>query len=745
MLRRFRSRFMSRTTELYTGIARSHQNTMLVTGILFIALILAIAGVSSVRAVYTSPTGGPVTMPAGPQPGAATPYPSTIEVSGVSGSIVSVVVRLNGLSHTFPDDLDIVLVGPSGQAVMLMSDVGGATPITNVNLVFDANAAANLPDAGPITSGTYRPTNIGSNDVMPSDPNLPAGPYGTALSVYNLTNPNGIWRLYVAEDDGGSSGSLTSWQLDIVTIDLQTALASVPSSVNAGDPLNYNITVTNAGTDPVANVTLTSAIPANTTFDQVTAPGGWTCPPPASGASTFTCTATSFAVGSATFNVRLNVDPATAPGTTLPLSATISSAVPEANTANNTSSATVNVTTSANLEVVSLTAPASVNAGENIEVVATVRNNGPSFAANASVSLPLDTDTTFVALTSPTDWNCTSPNVGETGTVTCTITTFTLTSVEFRLTVRVKPDVASGATVDSVATATSATTDPNGANNTRQATTNVTTRADLALTASDEPDPVSAGAPLIYTIVATNNGPSNASVVTLTTSIPVNTTFVALTAPDGWTCTTPGVGDIGAVTCTTPNFGLGNATFTLRVRVKQGTPVGATISLNAGIVSATSDPNNSNNTASSTTTVTVNADLSVRISADKPIVRPGETLIYTIETNNSGPEFANDVTLTMSAPNGTSFVSLNRPVGWDCTTPAVGASGPITCTTAALDVATDTFTLTVTINTASEDATLTNTATISSPATDGDPTNNTATTSTALWAKLRVYLPLVSR
>lgn len=738
-------RFASRASGLYTGIAQSHPPTVRTTGLVVIALILAIAGATSVRAVYTSPTGGPVTMSPSSEAGAATPYPSTIDVSGLSGSIVSVVVRLNGLSHTFPDDLDIVLVGPSGQAVMLMSDVGGATPITNVNLVFSASATANLPDAGPITSGTYRPTNIGGNDPMPSHPNLPAGPYGTALSVYNLANPNGIWRLYVAEDDSGSSGSLTSWQLEIVTIDLQATLTSVPSSVNAGDPLNYTITVTNAGTDPVANVTLTSAIPANTAFSLVTPPAGWTCPPPAAGASTFSCTAASVAVGSATFTVQLNVDPATAPGTTLPLSTTISSATPEANTENNTSSATVTVTTSANLEVVSLTAPASVNAGENVESVTTVRNNGPSFAANASVSLPLDTDTTFVALTSPSGWNCTTPNVGETGTVTCTIATFTLTSVEFRLTVRVKPDVAPGATVDSTATVSSETTDPNTANNTRQATTNITTLADLALTVSDEPDPVSAGAQLSYTIVATNNGPSNASVVTLTTSIPTNTTFVSLAAPDGWNCTTPGVGDIGAITCTRPGFGLGNATFTLRVRVKQGTPVGTTLSLNANIASATSDPNTTNNPASSTTTVTVNADLSVRISADKPIIRPGETLTYTVEANNSGPEFANDVTLTMAVPDGTAFASLTRPPGWDCTTPAAGAAGPITCTTAALDVATDTFVLTVTANAASEDATITNTATIASPVTDGDPGNNTATVSTALWAKLRVYLPLISR
>jgi len=443
--------------------------------------------------------------------------------------------------------------------------------------------------------------------------------------------------------------------------------------------------------------------------------------------------------------VRLNVDPATAPGTTLPLSATIASAIQEANTANNSSSATVTVTTSANLEIVSLTAPASINAGENVEAVVTVRNNGPSFADSASLSLPLDTDTTFVALTSPSGWNCTTPAVGETGTVTCTLPTFTLTSVEFRLTTRVKPNTAAGATIDSTATISSATTDPNAANNTRQATTSVTTRADLALTVSDEPDPVSAGAQLTYAITATNNGPSNASVVTLTTSIPTNTTFVGLDAPDGWTCTTPGVGDIGPITCTAPQVGLGNVTFTLRVRVKQGTPVGTTITLNAGIASATTDPNSANNAATGESTVTINADLSVTISADKPIIRPGETLTYTVNANNSGPEFANDVTLTMAAPTGTRFVALQKPLGWDCTTPAVGSSGAITCTTPALDVATDTFILIVTGDTAPDDVTLTNTATITSPATDGNPSNNSATVTTELQVKLRVYLPLVTR
>lgn len=712
---------------------------------LLIALALAFSGVPAVLAVYNSPLGGSVTMPAGAS-GAANPYPSTVTVSGVSGSIVSVVVRLNGLSHSFPDDLDILLVGPAGQAVMLMSDAGGATAINNVNLVFDAAAASSLPDAGPIVSGTYRPTNIGANDPMPADAALPAGPYGATLSVFNLTNPNGVWRLYIAEDEGGSNGSLVSWQLDIVTADLQVALGSVPATVNAGDPLNYAITATNAGTDPVANVTVTGTIPANTTFNQfTTVPVGWNCPAPASGATSFSCTATSFAVGAATFNVRLNVNPATAPGVTLPLAASISSAVQEANTTNNSATASVNVTTAANLEVVSLTAPASVNAGQNIESIATVRNNGPSFAANASVSLPLDADTTFVALTAPDGWTCTTPDAGATGTVTCSTPTFTLTSVEFRLTARVNPALAAGETIGSSAAVASETGDPNPTNNSRTANTNVTTSADLALAVTDEPDPVSAGAQLTYTIVATNNGPSYARNVSVTSAVPVNGAFVSLVAPSGWNCVTPAVDEVGTITCNAPVFDLSSVTFVLKVRVKQGTPVGTTITWNGAIASATtSDPAPGNNNANAGSTVTVNADLSVTISADPLDVRPGQTLVYTIRANNSGPEFANNVTLTTSAPANTSFVAIEAPPGWSCVTPAVGAAGPITCTSAALDVATDTFRLTVTGNPADDDVALTNTVEITSPATDGNPSNNSATVSSRLLVKFRIHLPIVA-
>src|SRR5215218_5461733 len=94
-------------------------------------------------------------------PGTATPYPSGIEVSGLSGSVSDVNVTLTGLSHTYPDDIGVLLVGPEGQKTILMTDVGGAsaTPDSGVDLTFDDDAASGaLPVERRLSSGTYQPT-----------------------------------------------------------------------------------------------------------------------------------------------------------------------------------------------------------------------------------------------------------------------------------------------------------------------------------------------------------------------------------------------------------------------------------------------------------------------------------------------------------------------------------------------------------------------------------------------------------
>jgi subtilisin-like proprotein convertase family protein len=166
-------------------------------------------------AAATLTTSSPIVIPAtgsgGGTTGVSAPYPAQITVAGLPTSIGRLEVRLNHLTHTYPADLDILLVGPGGQNVMLMSDVGGASDVEGAFLTF-ADGAPALTGAA-ITSGTYAPTNTLNTDVLPSP--APAGPHGTSLSSFISTNPNGLWSLYVYDDLGADIGRLFGFSLII--------------------------------------------------------------------------------------------------------------------------------------------------------------------------------------------------------------------------------------------------------------------------------------------------------------------------------------------------------------------------------------------------------------------------------------------------------------------------------------------------------------------------------------------------
>ena len=76
--------------------------------------------------------------------------------------------------------------------------------------------------------------------------------------------------------------------------------------------------------------------------------------------------------------------------------------------------------------------------------------------------------------------------------------------------------------------------DPTTANNSATASTTVQARADLSITKGDSPDPVTAGQNLTYTVKVTNSGPSTASAVTVTDTLPAGVTFVSATPPVGF-------------------------------------------------------------------------------------------------------------------------------------------------------------------------------------------------------------------
>lgn len=161
-------------------------------------------------------SGGGAMIPGGGfTSGPSDPYPLGIGVAGV-GLVSQMTVTLEGLSHTWPDDMDFLLVGPSGQSVILMSDAGGSAELVGFDLIFDDAAADILPDnpTDPWPAGTYRPTNYGDGDVW--DAPAPAGPYGATLSVFTGTSADGTWNLYIDDDTGSDAGSMVGWSITFV-------------------------------------------------------------------------------------------------------------------------------------------------------------------------------------------------------------------------------------------------------------------------------------------------------------------------------------------------------------------------------------------------------------------------------------------------------------------------------------------------------------------------------------------------
>jgi hypothetical protein len=142
-------------------------------------------------------TGGAITIN---DNGPATPYPSTCVVSGLTGAVSDVLVIIGGLSHTYPDDVDLLLVAPNSDNAIIMSDVGGATGVVNCGMSLSDDAADVLPDSGAITcSHLYRPANYQPGDPFPAPAPAPSG--NVNLSTFNGGPPNGTWKLYVVDDD----------------------------------------------------------------------------------------------------------------------------------------------------------------------------------------------------------------------------------------------------------------------------------------------------------------------------------------------------------------------------------------------------------------------------------------------------------------------------------------------------------------------------------------------------------------
>jgi uncharacterized repeat protein (TIGR01451 family) len=247
--------------------------------------------------------------------------------------------------------------------------------------------------------------------------------------------------------------------------------------------------------------------------------------------------------------------------------------------------------------------------------------------------------------------------------------------------------------------------------------------ADLAVTKSDAPDPVTAGNNLTYALNVTNHGPANAANVTVVDSLPPGVTFVSAN-PGSPTC----VHVAGVVTCDLGGLASGSSTsVAIVVAVPSATAHGALLTNTASVSASEPDPQMNNNAAAQTTGVIRRADLEITKTDGPDPVLAGGHLTYTLSVRNNGPSDASGVVVADALPAGVAFVS-STPGSPDCTE----AGGVVTCSLGGL-VSGASATITIVVTPEGGCDPFVNTAQVNANEVDPALLNNLAAASTTVF------------
>ena len=339
---------------------------------------------------------------------------------------------------------------------------------------------------------------------------------------------------------------------------------------------------------------------------------------------------------------------------------------------------------SADQQIVSASdSPDPVVPGNNVTYTVQTQNNGPDPAVNGGININFP-GMTWVSGTGPAGFSC-APfgNVAS-----CTNPSWAPGPATFTIVLQMPPHLigfADGSTNVTFSTS-GVTPDPVGGNNNASVTTSWDSpQIDIALTASDSPDPVFPDGDITYTVNVVNNGPNTGTAAQVSMFNNNTLRFRSAVVPAGWNCTLPAVDGNPTFTCTKPSMAsLETAQFTFVVRA-----YGAVLGLNDGSVSsvfsanATGDDTNDNNSQVQVDTayVTPDADMQIVSATDSPDpVFPDGDITYTVTVTNGGPQAAPNAILNVPMNNTLRFVSVAQPVGWTCTPPAPGNGTSWSCT-----------------------------------------------------------------
>ncbi len=434
-------------------------------------------------------------------------------------------------------------------------------------------------------------------------------------------------------DNSAEAGTDISTSADLSIFKEANRPTAVP-----GEPLSYLLTVRNDGPSDAQNVIVTDTLPAGFNVDSVSSSQG--------GCTGFDCNLGVLpAGGEATITIIGVVHSAAT--TDLTNRAGVSSDTSDPDTANN--STTINTALSPFTDLaLGVTSTPTAIAGETAVVTYTVSNLGSSDAQNTEVTAVLPPGATLDSDNLPTGW--TAVDNGD-GTVTLS-TTDPLApgqSVELPLVVDIDPAIEPGTSLEFSGVVTSDTPDSDLSNNTDNADTSVIGIADLLLQKTSQPDPVTAGEIVTYTITVENTGPSVSQEVQLVDALPNQVLLIDASTTQG-VCfgTICFLGDMAQDDI---------VTITIRAQVKPDVPTGTVIVNGAVVSSPTHDPGVYQNFDVASNVVQAQASLKIEKRDLNDPVAPEETLLYYIVVTNEGPADAVDVVINDVLPAQVTYES----------------------------------------------------------------------------------------
>ncbi len=559
-----------------------------------------------------------------------------------------------------------------------------------------------------------------SGTVLCNLGDMPEGSEAT-VQIITLVDPATLGQINNSASVG-ADGEIPSQANQNTTVIGSANLAinnvGLPNPVVAGESLTYTVDVTNHGPSLARGVNVVYFIPTGSMFKSSS-----DCTPVA---ATLLCTIGDLSVGD-TSSLSIVVD--VFPDTIGPITgaATVFSDTPDPDFTNNGESEITNVVAESDLGITKTAATNQVVAGTMFTYTLAIYNDGPSVARNVVVTDSLPSGVNLVSARDNHGINCSGVTelncnlgiltAGSTATVTIVVDVYPSTS---------------GLLLNSAGVA-SASADPDPANNGALKSVAVVGEADLSLTKSESADPVTAGTPLTYLLTVNNAGPSDATAVVLTDTLPSGVILQSTSSSQGQACLVNGSGTV-IITCMLGDLSYGaGATVTVVVEVDSGRT--ETLQNNATISSETYDPNLLNNGAVEETGVVSSADLMIGLESSPDPVVAGELLTYTIQVANAGPSDATGVVITDTLPAGTSLISLSA----GCID-----GTPISCVLGELSANAGTIVTVVVRVDLEVSGTISSTATIIGDQPDPVPGNNNAAEFTNVGEKIyTTYLPLI--